>query len=224
MKCSLREWPTRDFGPAHPYAHCFFPPPFMKARENPFATKHTEKLAYRLPGGVTWPALLERLKAQEYCGSIVGRHGTGKSTLLEEFIPHLKKLGFEPHLIQLKTESSMREKEGLPAVLRRITKPAFILLDGAEQLSTRHWLPVRSAASTAAGFLVTVHRVSRLPTLVECDTNPDLLAGLVKELTGQALPLEQATEMVNRHFGNVRACLRELSDEWSERHKGKLAA
>lgn len=196
----------------------------MKARDNPFATQRTEKLAYRMPGGLTWPVLLERLKAQEYCGSIVGRHGSGKTTLLEEFIPHLKKLGFEPQLIQLKTESSMREKEALPTVLRRITKPAFILLDGAEQLSTRHWLPVRSAASGAAGFLVTVHRVSRLPTLVECDTNPDLLSALVKELTGQALPPEQAVEMMSRHFGNVRACLRELYDEWGERHKGKLAA
>jgi hypothetical protein len=196
----------------------------MKARDNPFATQHTEKLAYRLPGGQTWPALLERFKAQEYCGSIVGRHGTGKSTLLEEFIPHLKELGFEPHLIQLKTESSMREKEALPAVLRRFTRPAFILLDGAEQLSTRHWLPVRAAASSAAGFLVTVHRVSRLPTLIECDTNPDLLSDLVQELTGQPLPPEQATELMSRHFGNIRACLRELYDEWGERNKGKLAA
>ncbi len=196
----------------------------MKARDNPFATQRTEKLAFRLPGGTTWPALLERLKAQEYCGSIVGRHGTGKTTLLEEFIPHLKKLGFEPQLIQLRTESSMREKEALPAVLRRIMKPAFILLDGAEQLSTRHWLPVRSAASTAAGFLITIHRVSRLPTLIECDSNPALLAGLVHELTGKPFALEEATELVTRHFGDMRACLRELYDEWGARHKGKLAA
>jgi hypothetical protein len=196
----------------------------MKARDNPFATQHTEKLAYRLPGGVTWPALLEKLKAQEYTGSIVGRHGTGKTTLLEEFIPHLKELGFEPHLISLKTESSMREKEALPAVLRGFTKPAFILLDGAEQLSTRHWLPVRSAASAAAGFLVTVHRISRLPTLVECDTSAELLMELVQELTGEPFPREQAMELMNRHFGNMRACLRELYDDWGERHKGRLAA
>lgn len=196
----------------------------MNVRGNPFAAEHTEKLAYRLPGGLTWPALLERLKAQEYCGSIVGRHGTGKSTLLEQFIPHLRELGFDPQLLQLKTESSMREKEALPAVLRRFTKPAFILLDGAEQLSTRHWLPVRSAASTAAGFLVTVHRVSRLPTLVECDASPDLLAGLVQELTGEPFPPEQATELINRHFGNIRTCFRELSEAWDARNNGKLAA
>src|SRR3954452_12446119 len=180
----------------------------MKARDNPFATQHTEKLAYRLPAGVTWPSLLEKLKAQEYTGSIVGPHGTGKTTLLEQFIPHLKELGFEPHLIHLKTESSMREKEALPAVLRRFARPAFILLDGAEQLSTRHWLPVRAAASTAAGFLVTVHRISRLPTLVECETSPELLADLVQELTGECFPPEHAGELMSRHFGNIRACLR----------------
>ena len=29
----------------------------------------------------------------------------------------------------------MREKEALPDMLRRMVKPAFVLLDGAEQLS-----------------------------------------------------------------------------------------
>jgi hypothetical protein len=196
----------------------------MKARDNPFATHYTEKLAYRLPGSLAWPALLERLKAQEYIGSIVGPHGTGKTTLLEEFIPHLKELGFEPHLNQLKTESSMREKEALPALLRRFSKPAFILLDGAEQLSTRHWLPVRSAATSAAGFLITVHRISRLPTLIECDSNAELLIDLVEELTGQPFPREEATELMSRHFGNIRACLQELYDIWGERNKGQMAA
>ena len=94
----------------------------------------------------------------------------------------------------------------------------------APSISTRHWLPVRSAASTAAGFLITVHRVSRLPTLIECDSNPALLASLVHELAGKPFPLNEATELVTRHFGDIRACLRELYDEWGERNKGKLAA
>ena len=34
----------------------------MKARENPFATRHTERLAFRLPANLGWPTLLDRLK------------------------------------------------------------------------------------------------------------------------------------------------------------------
>jgi hypothetical protein len=196
----------------------------MKARENPFAVQRTEKLSYRLPSGTTWPLLLQRLESQGYCGAIVGRHGAGKTTLLEEFVPHLETLGFQPQIIRLTSESSMREKEALPSVLRRFSKPAFILLDGAEQLSTRHWLPVRSAAGVAAGFLVTVHRISRLPTLFECDTNTVLLEDLVRELTGKQLPLAQATDLLTRHFGNIRDCLRELYDDWAAKVEETVAA
>lgn len=190
----------------------------MKARENPFATHRTDRMAFRLPAGQTWPGLLQKLEEQNYCGAIVGRHGSGKTILLEELQVHLRERGFEPHILRLNSESSMREKEALPNLLRRIEKPAFILLDGAEQLSTRHWLPVRSAAGRAAGFVVTVHRVSRLPTWVECNTNTDLLTDLVDELTEMRLDPANASDLIARHFGNIRDCLRELYDDWALRH------
>jgi hypothetical protein len=190
----------------------------MKARENPFATHRTDRLAFRLPPGQSWPALLQRLEEMNYCGAIVGRHGSGKTILLEEMQEHLRERGFEPHIIRLSNESSMREKEALPNLLRRIEKPGFILLDGAEQLSTRHWLPVRSAAGRAAGFVVTVHRVSRLPTWLECTTSPQLLEELVDELTEMRLDPVDANDLMARHFGNVRDCLRELYDHWAEQH------
>ena len=187
----------------------------MKARDNPFATHRVERLAFRLPLGLDWESLLQKLERQGYCGAIVGRNGSGKSTLLEQFQPRLKELGFEPHLIRLRSDATMREKEALQELIRKIVKPAFVLLDGAEQLSTRHWLPVRSAAGNAAGFVVTVHRVSRLPALLECETNPSLLAELVRELGAQLLSKERATELHVRHYGNMRDCLRELYDEYS---------
>src|SRR5690606_16153781 len=96
---------------------------------------------------------LQRIKEHDNCGAIVGPHGSGKTTLVEELVPRLHEQGFEPVVIRLSSESGMRDKERLPDILRPLVKPQFILLDGAEQLSTRHWLPVRSAASRAAGFI-----------------------------------------------------------------------
>ena len=186
----------------------------MTSSENPFASHRLSSLPYYFPPGVTWENLLTRLEGQGYCAAIVGRHGSGKTTLLEELAPHLKARGFEPVFFRLAGEVSMREKERLPEKLRQVSSPGFILMDGAEQLSTRHWLPVRAAASRAAGFVVTVHRTSRLPTLFECETNVQLLDRLVQDLAGAGLPADEAETLLVRHHGNIRAILQELHDRW----------
>ncbi len=185
----------------------------MTTSDNPFATQNL-KLPYHFPPGVTWETLLNRLEGQSYCAAIVGRHGSGKTTLLEELAPHLEARGFQPVFFRLEGEVSMREKERLPEKLRHVKSPGFILMDGAEQLSTRHWLPVRAAASGAAGFVVTVHRTSRLPTLFDCETNVPLLENLVQEVAGGTLPRDEAETLLVRHHGNVRAVFQELHDRW----------
>jgi hypothetical protein len=188
----------------------------MKARENPFGSQHLDRLTYRLPQGVTFAQILARLAEQQNVGAIVGRHGSGKTRLMEELRPHLEQAGYRPRLFRLSSESSMRDKERLCGELRQVVKPGFILLDGAEQLSTRLWLPVRAAACQAAGFIVTVHRVSRLPVLHECESSVALLQELVEDLSGSPLLHFDAENLLLRHHGNVRDCLRELYDRWAE--------
>jgi ATPase subunit of ABC transporter with duplicated ATPase domains len=187
----------------------------VTARENPFATCHLERIPFRFPPGVTWDSLLKRLEELNWCASIVGGNGTGKTTLLEQLIPHLQAHGFEPVIFRLQTESGMKEKDRLADKLREVKKPAFILLDGAEQLSTRQWLPIRAAASEAAGFIVTVHRTSRLPVALELETSPKLLEHLTESLSGGKLPDGEAETLFQRHRGNLRECLRELYDRWA---------
>jgi hypothetical protein len=184
------------------------------AKENPFASFRIENIPFRFPPGVDWDVLLQRLELQRWCASIVGGNGSGKTTLMEQLVPHLEARGFEPTLIRLTSEMSMRDKMLLPERLRSIRSPGFILLDGAEQLSTRHWLAVRGAASQAAGFLVSVHRTSRLPVVLELETDAALLDSIVGDLTGGCLPEKEAAAILHRHRGNVRESLRELYDRW----------
>lgn len=149
----------------------------MSARANPFATCHLETIPFRFPAGMGWDTLLKRLEELNWCASLVGGNGVGKTTLIEQIIPHLEARGFQPVLFRLQTESGMKEKDRLAEKLREVKKPGFILLDGAEQLSTRQWLSIRGAASEAAGFIVTVHRTSRLPVALELETSPRLIKG-----------------------------------------------
>jgi len=186
----------------------------MKTSENPFESSRLTEIPFRFPPGMSWQILLDRLEKQKYCAAVVGRLGSGKTTLLEELALHLEDRGFEPVLFSLPAEASMREKERLPEKLRQVESPGFILLDGAEQLSTRHWLPVRTAASKAAGFVVTVHRTSRLPTIFECEPTADLLDEIVEDLSGGKLPAHEAETLLARHHGNIRGVLQELHDRW----------
>jgi hypothetical protein len=185
----------------------------MRPRDNPFAMHRIEALPFRLPSDLTWETFLDRCAAAKWRGAIVGPHGSGKTTLLEQLAPRARELGFNPHFFRVQAESTMAQKQQMLTRVRSLRAPDLLLLDGAEQLSTREWLTLHSAASAAAGCLITVHRTSRLPTLLETRTSPALLIELAQELTGERLPLAEAGVLFKRHLGNLRECLRALYDQ-----------
>ena len=100
-----------------------------------------------------------------------------------------------------------------------LTPRDCLLLDGAEQLSPRSWRQVEQGSRAAGGLVITSHRAGLLPTLLECRTTPELLAGLIEELLEPEpdRPRPTAEELYARHRGNLRDALRELYDLWAER-------
>lgn len=185
----------------------------MKPRENPFASHRLESLPFRFPEGLNWDVFLDRCLDFKWRGAIVGPRGSGKTTLLEQLAPRLRERDLRPQLFRIHAESPLAEKRALLTRVRAMRAPDLLLLDGAEQFTTREWLTLCSAASPLAGCIITVHRTSRLPTLLETRTSPTLLAELAAQLTGERLSNADAAVLFKRHVGNLRECLRALYDQ-----------
>jgi hypothetical protein len=177
----------------------------VRARDNPFASHRVETLRYRLPEGVTWDGLLKRLAHLRYRAALIGPHGRGKTTLLEELAPRLAGLGFRVRTVTLREEERRMDW----ARLRGLGAADVLLLDGAELLGRLAWLRVRFRCRRAGGLIVTSHRAGLLPMLLECSTTPELLAELVRELTGAEV---EARELFHRHGGNLRMAFWEMYD------------
>jgi hypothetical protein len=181
----------------------------VRARDNPFAVQRVLGIRYRL-SGTTWEELLERLESLRFRAALVGPHGHGKTTLLEDLGARLA------GRFRVRTVTLREGDRRLSAVQRKIlfhnlAPSDVLLLDGAEQLGRLSWFEVRTRTRAAGGLVVTSHRPGLLPTLHECRTTPELLAEIVGELSAEP----PAGDLFDRHGGNVRDALRELYDLWA---------
>jgi hypothetical protein len=192
----------------------------VKAQDNPFRVQRLEAIRYRL-AGTAWEELLERLEGMRYRAALVGPHGHGKTTLLEDLASRLTTRGFRIRSASLHDGQRRLSLEQRRALLKEITPRDLLVLDGAEQLSRLAWLHLRWRSRRAGGLVVTSHRPGLLPTLYECQTTPELLAGIVRDLLGPEGEGEGGgptpEELFARHEGNVREALLELYDVYAGR-------
>lgn len=190
----------------------------MRARDNPFAVDRILAVRYRL-SGTTWEELLARLAELGDRGALVGPEGSGKTTLIEDLAPRLAGQGFRVHFVSMREGERRLPAEPGRALPRHLGAGDFALIDGADALSRLAWLGLRRRVRRAGGLVVTAHRPGLLPTLHECATDPELLAGIVRRLLGEeearAAPCPR--ELFARHGGNLRTALRELYDVWADR-------
>jgi hypothetical protein len=185
--------------------------PAFGANANPFRSERIERLRYRLDDA-GWRTLLDRLTALDHRGALIGPCGSGKTTLLEELRAQLEARGLATTHWRVRREHRTEFQAELTAFLAA-APGRVLLLDGAEQLGWWDWRRVRRASARARGLVITAHRPGRLPTLREFGTTPELLAELVRELTGETDGRDCA-DLWRRHRGNVRNALRELYDAW----------
>ena len=186
----------------------------MLARHNPFAVQRLLEVRYRL-SGTTWEELMERLAAFRFRAALVGPHGHGKTTLLEDLARRLADRGFRLRMATLHTGDRRLSPAQRRHLFHGLTASDLLLLDGAEQLGRLAWLEVRTRSRAAGGLVITSHTPGLLPTLHECRTTPELLREILRDLLG-AEPGALPDDLFARHGGNLREALRELYDVYAE--------
>ena len=171
--------PTRAGDPAAPPAGCA-----MRARDNPFAVQRVLAIRYRL-SGVTWEELLARLAALRFRAALVGPHGHGKTTLLEDLGERLGHQGFRMRTVTLH-QGERRLGDRREAALFRDPHPARSPAGGRRRAARPPGLVAPALPQPGR------RRADRdlpppglLPTLHECRTTPELLAGIVADLGGE---------------------------------------
>lgn len=189
----------------------------MIARDNPFRVTQLHQIRYRLLNS-DWPTLFttlfDRLVILNYRGAIIGPHGSGKTTLIETLIIELTTRNFIVRLLRLNEEKTNFPFSFYRELASTIRPDEIIILDGAEQLDYFSWQYFKFITRKAKGLIITTHNADRLPTLIECDVNKELLNNILWELLGPAANSlrDQADKLYDQHQGNLRNVLRAFYD------------
>lgn len=183
--------------------------------DNPFASHRVEALPYRGPA-MSGDDLEPRIDALGGRAAIVGTRGSGKTTLLEELG---QQLPGPVIMVRLPGSDTHPYRTTIRQLPESVTSSHSILVDSAEQLGPLGWHTFLSRTRKARRIVATLHQPGRLPTLVECTTDPGLLRDLVRELSPEDAPALEPTldALFHRHNGNIRSCLRDLYDVYAGR-------
>lgn len=183
--------------------------------DNPFASHRTEDLALRYHE-LDPEALARRVGALGRRVAIVGPKGSGKTTLLEQLAAILPGRSV---LVRIPGGCARPYRSARRQLPRPVTRDDVVLVDGGEQLGPVGWRLLLRATRVARGLVATLHRPGRLPTLIECRTDPALLRELVADLAPEDAGELDATldGLFDRHGGNIRSCFRELYDVYAGR-------
>ncbi len=191
------------------------------ARDNPFSTRRVRPgaMPFIFPAGQDAETLVDRLRQAGWWGEIIGRHGSGKSSLLAALTAAIERAGQRTVLVTL--HDGQRR---LPLDLQhdsRLRPPVVLIVDGYEQLGRwRRPALRRFCRRQGIGLLVTAHESMGLPLLCQTVATVDLAEQLVRQLLGgQQSPLTPAevSQALSRRGGDLREMLFDLYDLYEQR-------
>jgi hypothetical protein len=190
---------------------------------NPFATCWTNPgvQGYIAERGREPPAIAERLAALGWWGEIVGPHGVGKSTLLVTLGQEIAAAGKKWRRVDIRAHSVRRGVQQIWAA--ELDRDTLLVIDGMEQLNRPlQWWARCKCWWAGAGLLVTTHRASGLPLLVELTPSlrvaEELFRRLVQDRPSPVTEID-VQNAFNACNGNLRDLLLDLYDQHEQRSR-----
>lgn len=180
----------------------------MIARDNPFAPSRLEKVLPFDPAliGTTWEDLETTWQRLGHRAAITGRHGAGKTSLLNAWEQRLGASGHPTARL-----SFNRERNRLDASDRAILRDCadkILLVDGDCHLPWLQRRELRRASRAAVGVLLARHHPGPWPALICLKPDLQLAETLLHRAAPQFAPHLQAS--LDQKLGNHRGNLREL--------------
>ena len=192
---------------------------------NPFASRYTRPgclppLDY-MGRCIDADAMLSAFDHMGAMASIRGPHGAGKSTLLTHLADRWEDRGMAVERVRLRTRADMAQAM---ACIGRAPDAGLVCIDSWELAGGfARWRACRKARSVGCRLLVTEHRRTGLPALIECRTTAALLGKIVSQLPDHhrwfgtlidSLDIEAAFALSG---GNLREAIAELYDRFERR-------
>ncbi len=198
---------------------------------NPFATRFIQPgaIAYKRFDGGSVAELAQRfLELSSKRGSIVGPHGSGKSTLISSLVQEFKSHRPDLKIHQLRFSSNESTASSLNCSLRGWRHSEIVILDGYEQLTV--WSKIKVAWTArihSIHVLATAHQsISRFETLWETSVSETSSQWVVEQLLADRGGLEDPSELLKseewvnsraKHGQNLRESLFDMYDWWQRR-------
>ena len=202
---------------------------------NPFATRFFQPgaLEYEYFGRTNSRELIERFwKLQNGKGSILGPHGSGKSTLIATLMREIESLKPTVPIHHVRFSSGTASFSALEKSRRHWKTDSVAILDGYEQLSWLSKVLVRmTAAKRSIRLLITTHKpVQGFETLWTTFVDEDSSRWVIRELLQKNNKAPIAPSLLEspewhasraQHGQNLRESLFDMYDWWHKNHSNR---
>jgi DNA replication protein DnaC len=199
---------------------------------NPFSTRFIQ------PGAIPFyfaevdfaKELVSRFLQRQPCKmSIVGPHGSGKSSLVAAMIPLLSQEldRFDRPIVHFRVTHGIRQSRPTVRELTALASDTVLIIDGYEQLSAiEHFAVLLKCMRTSVSLLATSHHPiggiktlweTRMDELIERVVLHHLLESYPPSVFDEAIHSEVWKESRLKHHDNLRESLFDMYDWWETR-------
>ena len=191
---------------------------------NPFSVRWIDpsRICFEPLPGICLNQLIRQLEVERGWGQIVGPHGSGKTTLVNQLENQLLQRSTPVVKVVLHREAWRRGfQQALSATRRSGTR---LIVDGFEQLPRfAQWVLRWLCSWRDCGLLVTSHRDVRLPWLVRTTSSlawvQQIVSRLLQPCPGNLILEEDVRNCYCRQGGNLRETLFALYDLFEYRRR-----